>query len=351
MYGTCPFFVIQNTMDRKPEICAACGRRGANLKTCNACKHVKYCSRECQLTHRSEHKTECKKRARLLKEEKVNDLVMKLYKLLSDSQEKMKDIDLFGPLPPKDDCPICMDPLPIDASHSTYFACCGKLICNGCSHASDVQVAKVNRKRAKNKQTLLPFPCAFCRKPTSQDSERLSNVKKRLEMNDAIAYREIATYYDAGKFGAEQDSVKALEFYMKAAELGLAKAFNDISIFSAEGKIVPKRPRTQRDFLIIAAKKGHILGRHILGYGEYKYGKNDELAIKHWKISASAGYQESLDMIKLAYQNKCISKGEFTQVLQSFRDSRTAEKNDLRDAFIKDEESGELENLGITYNY
>ena len=45
--------------------CANCGKGGEGdddiqLKTCTACKMVKYCSRECQIAHRPQLKKECK---------------------------------------------------------------------------------------------------------------------------------------------------------------------------------------------------------------------------------------------------------------------------------------------------
>jgi len=57
-------------------ICANCGKGGEGnndikLKTCTACRMVKYCSRECQIAHRPQHKRECKKRATELHDEKL----------------------------------------------------------------------------------------------------------------------------------------------------------------------------------------------------------------------------------------------------------------------------------------
>ena len=49
--------------------CAACGRGGDGLKTCTACKMVKYCNATCQKAHRPVHMKECKKRAAELRDE------------------------------------------------------------------------------------------------------------------------------------------------------------------------------------------------------------------------------------------------------------------------------------------
>ena len=52
-------------------VCAACGKEGDSLKACTACKLVKYCNRDCQISHRKQHKKECKKRAAEIYDEKL----------------------------------------------------------------------------------------------------------------------------------------------------------------------------------------------------------------------------------------------------------------------------------------
>ena len=92
--------------------CANCGKGEENsgeLKACAACKLVKYCNRDCQIAHRSLHKKACKKRAAELHEEA-----------------------LFKEHPPREDCPICFLPLPLDLGQSTFQSRCGKMICSGC---------------------------------------------------------------------------------------------------------------------------------------------------------------------------------------------------------------------------
>ena len=75
--------------------CANCGKgeeESVSLKNCVACKMVKYCSRDCQKAHRSQHKKECRKRA-----------------------AELHDEALFTQPPPQlEDCPICFQPLPLD---------------------------------------------------------------------------------------------------------------------------------------------------------------------------------------------------------------------------------------------
>ncbi len=43
------------------EACASCGKTGADLKRCTACKRVWYCDVTCQRNHRKTHRDECKR--------------------------------------------------------------------------------------------------------------------------------------------------------------------------------------------------------------------------------------------------------------------------------------------------
>ena len=93
-------------------LCANCGKgeeSTGDLKSCTACKLVKYCNRDCQIAHRPQHKKACKQRA-----------------------AELHDEVLFKDPPSREECPICMLPLPLDMEHAAYYPCCGKLICNGC---------------------------------------------------------------------------------------------------------------------------------------------------------------------------------------------------------------------------
>ncbi|KAK1738592.1 hypothetical protein QTG54_010622, partial [Skeletonema marinoi] len=64
-------------MDLEPAVstktcCASCGIEESDdikLKSCTACKLVRYCSVKCQREHRPKHTQECKKRAAELHDE------------------------------------------------------------------------------------------------------------------------------------------------------------------------------------------------------------------------------------------------------------------------------------------
>jgi len=70
---------------------------------------------------------------------------------------------LFAQPPHREDCPICMIPLPLQQTQQTkYFSCCGKVICVGCIvHSDEVGLKDI---------------CPFCRAPDVKEGE-----EKRIE--------------------------------------------------------------------------------------------------------------------------------------------------------------------------
>ena len=150
-------------------VCANCGKEDAK-NICNKCKVTTYCNAVCKKVHKKKHKKECEEHIRLVAEHAA----------------KLHDEKLFKQPPPKDDCPICFLRLPSLNTASTYFACCGKLICCGCMYAPvyDSQGNKVAEKK-----------CLFCRTPESSPKENIKRLEKRVEADDAEAIAKLGCFY------------------------------------------------------------------------------------------------------------------------------------------------------------
>jgi hypothetical protein len=61
--GTAPGHVDQASMKLPKQagvVCSYCGKGGAKLLKCSACKGAVYCSRDCQKRHWPKHKAACK---------------------------------------------------------------------------------------------------------------------------------------------------------------------------------------------------------------------------------------------------------------------------------------------------
>jgi len=186
--------------------CASCGTSEGDdiikLKTCTACKSVRYCSVECQRDHRPKHKKACKKRAAELRDE-----------LLFRQPESTH----LG------DCPICFLPLPLGTEQTTMMECCSKVICNGCSYANLLR---------EMDERLVEHKCAFCRDPIpTQKSDVNKNTMKRVEANDPMALCFMANLsYEEGNY------VDSFKYSSKAAEMGDADSHYRLSILYWRGR-------------------------------------------------------------------------------------------------------------------
>ena len=289
--------------------CANCGKgeEGSDsLKACTACKLVKYCNRECQIAHRSQHKKECKKRA-----------------------AELHDEELFKQPPTLEDCPICFQRLPTLLSGSMWYGCCGKTICSGCCHAP-VYDNEGNIVTEKG--------CPFCRTPLpTTDAEMVEREKKRVEAGDAQAMYNLGCDYAIGDRGLSQDYTKALELWHRAGELGSARSYFNIGIAYDNGRGVEVNKKKARHYFELAAMQGHVNARHNLGGIEGKAGKHD-LALRHFMIAVKDGDSDSLKAIRIMYLNGHATKDDYTNALRLYQAYLDDIKSDQRDNAAAEDE-------------
>eukprot|EP00984_Skeletonema_dohrnii_P025516 scaffold14691_cov152-Skeletonema_dohrnii-CCMP3373.AAC.8 len=279
--------------------CASCGTAEVDdikLKTCTACKSVRYCSIKCQKEHRPQHKRACKKRAAELHDEI-------LFKQPESSNEG--------------DCPICCLPMSLDPTKSTMMSCCSKIICNGCIYSNDIRIY----------QESLEPTCPFCRHPQPESEEEdEKNIMKRVELNDPDAMVQMSLRrYRSGDYD------DALRYANKAAELGDAGVHFQLVIFYHEGKGVEKDVKKKVYHLEQAAIGGHTKARYNLGCEEDQNGRINR-AVKHWIIAAALGNDASLDALKDCFRGGVVSKEDFAAALRSHQAAVEATKSLQREA-------------------
>ena len=280
-----------SSTDTSTTNCAACGKEGGNLNTCNKCKTVKYCNAACKKKHRSKHKKAC--------ERKVGEL---------------HDQVLFREHPPTDDCPICFLPLPLDFSRMHFESCCGKTICSGCIYLMN------------GGKDL----CAFCREPKPTFEEVVQRTKRLIEANNADAFHQLAYYYHDGDYGMPQDMTKANELWLRAGELGCAVAYFKLGNSYQYGEGVEVDKKKAKYYWEPAAMDGSVNARHNLGCMEFE-GGNYHRAYKHFILAAQAGYKMSLDQVKQGFMNDIVMKDEYANTLRAYEQRHNEMKSKVRD--------------------
>ena len=310
-------------MNQMNACCAECGADGGvSLNICKSCMQVKYCNAICQKKHWPKHKKECKRRA-----------------------SELRDEALFKDPPAKEDCPICFLPMPerliscvslrpatrssvpikdfaneheelADREMETYYPCCGKSACGGCLHSF---CESGNMK------------CPFCNSERDKTIEQqVEEMRRRVEANDAASMNMLANYYEHGRQNIQQDHMKALELYARAAELGFSKAHYSLGMHY---KKVGDLKKTKFHFEA-AAMAGHDGARYSLGGLEANSG-NLERAMKHWTIAASAGHYNAMHTLQFGFQQGGISRESINTTLAAYNKSCAEMRSESRDAFIR----------------
>ena len=266
------------------------------------------------------------------------DIGKRLDALAKRLEEELEGVDLFAPLPPTEDCPICLVPLSRVAKNSGYWGCCGNMICAGC----DAENQALLKRQSK------PDTCPFCRELSpSSDGEYVRQLEARALKNDHVALRNLGCSFEAGFFGLQgspvpQDYLKALDYLIRAVELGSPEACDTIGTCYSEGKGVSKDMDRKALFFTVGSLRGCISARHNIGCSEYNSG-NHEIGIRHWKIAAEAGSQPSIDTLKKIYNangkmpgKEFISKERMDSIYRVGHDAQEEVKSEAREKHFYD---------------
>ena len=234
------------------------------------------------------------------------DVSKRLDALAKKLEEELEGADLFAPLPPTEDCAVCLVPLPYVKSERRYQPCCGNSICKACAIEHEESIKKQNEEKSAGKK--VTFTCPFCREaiPACVDEEQ-AQLQARCLKNDHHALRLMGGFHRRGECGKTKDELKALDYYIRAVGLDSPAACARIGTSYNEGIGVAVDKERAALFERVGALRGDIGARYNIGVAEYDFG-NHEIGIRHWKIAAEAGYQLSLDALKGIFNTNCVGK-------------------------------------------
>lgn len=342
-----------------PEKCATCGKsvfdlqkgktgeeNRARLKCCTACFSVRYCGVPCQKKHRKQHRKECEENAK--NRRAFNDALLE--------KEISSDITV---LPPRPDCDLCMHLMPPGIEASKFLGCCGKIICRACfARSSAPEFWSMMNGESTVMQTMQNMlglcsqerRCPFCRSPDDIIQFTKTEYAKRERCLESLANKgnsravlELAWVHQKGVSAAalvnacdenlvtsenelipgkgnrsqESDTI-ALEYFNKAADLGNADAYYELS----------KKHRAEYnadDYFLCLSKAvnlGCIEARDDLAMLAMQK-KQKHIAMEHYKILAAAGYgKETTSTLTSGYKEGCVTKDELETALRAYHAAR-----------------------------
>ena len=166
-----------------------------------------------------------------------------------------------------------------------------------------------------------------------------------MKKNIPDAFMLMASRYKNGN-QVIQSETRALEMFTHAAKLGNALAYFLIGCYYQSGMVVDQDRSKALAFYEVSAKKGSVRAHKLLANGYENNDKEKSIkevmrnkkSIKHYKVAASAGHQESMDKLMQSYKIKQLSKEDLTQTLRAYQASSNETKSKDREdakAFMK----------------
>ena len=155
-----------------------------------------------------------------------------------------------------------------------------------------------------------------------------------MDGGDAKAMFNLGGFYKDGLRGMRRNMAKAVQLWLRAGELGDARGYCNIGAAYSNGEGVEREMKKGKYYYELAAMGGDVIARHHLGVWEMRT-RNMDRAVKHWMISARAGYDKSLKAIQECFMNSHATKGGFEKALRAHKEAKDEMKSDQREAAAK----------------
>ena len=157
-------------------------------------------------------------------------------------------------------------------------------------------------------------------------------LQKRVELDDAEAIFNLGNHYRRGEdgFPFPQDYDKAFELFVRAGDLGYAKAYNNVGYAYENGSGAEIHKKKAGHYFKLATIEGNVFSRYNLGVVEENAG-NMNRALKHYLIAAEGGCNNSLKQIQKLYTNGHATKDDYAKALRAYQAYLAEIKSTQRD--------------------
>jgi TPR repeat protein len=140
--------------------------------------------------------------------------------------------------------------------------------------------------------------------------------------------------YGGGLNGLSVNHAKCIDLYREAADLGYPSALHQLGNLYHRGVMgLEQNEEEALKYWKKAAEGGNLSAGHNLGCTANENGDN-VAAMRHWRLSASAGSKLSMNNLILCFEEGFLHHGDLAETLQAMYLARTEMKNEGRDKYI-----------------
>ena len=286
----------------------------------------------------------------------IRDLEARIATLAERLEIELEGVDVFSPLMERDDCPVCLTPLPLDTKDRAFMACCGNCVCAACNFLQSFQelkkLATFDDKAAVVK-ILEDSPCAFCRSARGErEIEKYKNLAENRGDTEAMGF--LAHEYLNGSKTFPKDELTAMGWYVRAAETGDPTALVNVAVMCSQGTVLEKNVGCAKKLAVAAAKKGCVDAHCLLG----TFYRNDikkagplrgqvcAKVLDHWKFAAAGGSRNIMkDLETFRDQYGRVTEEEFDHIKEEFKKAAKLEWTEEREEYRRDEFRGRLQRM------
>ena len=235
--------------------------------------------------------------------------------------------------PAREECPICLLPLPFDEDQLFYKGCCGKTICGGCFHDQVLVDVKDGKPRSFEDSSV--YICPFCRSE-DDDVDVLDRDMKQAKAGHHSTFFHVGRHYFFGQMGLPQDKGEGIKWWRRAAEVGVSIAIFSLGICYEEGDGVEQNLDRALEYCQKAAELGNIDAFVAVGRLCIQKGEMDE-AVLNLRKAVICGLSDidQFNGLRACYRGEYITKEEYAFTLRENQKATDEMKSESREKVKK----------------
>ena len=123
--------------------------------------------------------------------------------------------------------------------------------------------------------------------------------------------------YGDGSYGLPVDQAKCIDLLRQSADLGFPSAQYQLGVFYCTGAMgLEQNEEEATKYWEKAAEGSHLTSRHNLGIAAH-YNDNHIAALRHWRLSASGGYRNSMEGLLICFEDGFLHHSDLSEILQA----------------------------------